>query len=214
MDILIGLLLGLIGLSVCFSGLRVFFLALPLIGFVSGFFVGMAGVSAIFGDGFFATTTGIIIGFIVGLIFSALSYLFWYVGALLAAGSSGALIGSGLMNAFGVTSGWIVFIAAAVGAILVFLLAMSMALPIYVVIVNTAFFGAGAIITGVLLIFNQIDRQELNYGAAWAVINESWFWMICWIVLAVAGIMAQLRLVSGISLPENRFGPAQPAATA
>lgn len=214
MDILVGILLGLIGLSICFSGLRVFFFALPLIGFVAGFFVGMAGISAILGDGFFATTTGIIVGFLVGALFSALSYLYWYVGALLAAGSSGALIGSGLMQAIGVTSGWVVFIVAAIGAILVFLLAMAMALPVYVVIVNTAFIGAGAIITGALLIFNQLDRQELGYGASWAVISESWFWMLAWIVLAVAGIMAQIRLIEAITLPEDRYGPAQPVQPA
>ncbi len=213
MDILVGVLLGLIGLSVCFSGLRVFFFALPIIGFISGFFVGMAGVSAIFGDGFFATTTGIILGFIVGIVFSVLSYLFWYVGALLAAGSSGALLGSGIMQAIGVSSGWVVFIGAAAGAILIFLLAMWMALPVYVVIVNTAFIGAGAIVTGALLIFNQLDRQELGYGAAWAVIGESWFWMFAWVLLAVAGILAQIRLIEAITLPENRYGPAQPATT-
>jgi hypothetical protein len=210
MDILLGILLAFVGFGLCFMGLRVFFFALPIIGFIAGFYVALAGVSALFGDGFFATTTGILAGIIVGIIFSALSYLYWYVGALLAAGSTGALIGSALMHAFGVTNGWIVFIVAAIGAVILFLFAMAIALPVWVVIVNTAFIGAGAIITGILLLFGQIDRYELNYGAAWAVISESWYWMLAWILLAAFGMAAQTRLMEMVTLPSNRYGPAQP----
>lgn len=213
MDILVGLILALIGLAACFMGLRMFFAILPIFGFVSGFFIGLAGVNAIFGDGFFATTTGIIVGFIVGAALAILAYLLWYVGALLAAGSTGALIGSGFMQAIGVSSGWLVFIGAATAAILVFLLALWLALPIYVVIVNTGFLGAGAMVTGAMLVFNQMSRTDLGYGAAFAAIGESWFWMIAWIALAVAGILAQIQMIASVTLPEDRWSAAQPGST-
>jgi hypothetical protein len=153
----------------------------------------------------------VVIGIIVGLVLGVLAYLLWYLGALLSAGTTGALIGSGLMNAIGVDSGWIVTIGALVAGILVFALAFKLALPIYIVIVNTAFVGAAGIIAGVLLIFNQIDRADLGYGVAWATIEESWFWLIAWIVLAVAGLLAQLQSIATVTLPEDRWSPA-PAA--
>jgi hypothetical protein len=211
-DVVVGILVGLFGLLLCFAGLRVFFIALPFLGFIAGFFVGAAGVTAIFDEGFLSSLTGIIVGLIVGLVFGLLAYLLWYVGALLAAGSTGALLGSALMNAIGVDSGWAVFIAAAIGAVLLFVVAFILALPIYVVIVNTAFVGAAGVITGILLIFNQFDRADLGYGLAWATIEESWLWAIAWLVLAVLGVLTQLRSIAVITLPEDRWTTASPSA--
>ena len=211
-DLVVGILLGLLGLIVCFAGLRVFFIALPIIGLITGFFVGAAGIGAILGDSFLSGVFAVIVGIIVGLVFGVLAYFLWYVGALLAAGSTGALIASGFMNAIGVDSGWAVFIAAAVGFVLLFVVAFILALPIYVVIVNTAFVGAAGVITGILLIFNQFDRADLGYGLAWATIEESWFWAIAWVVLAVLGVLAQLRSIAAVTLPEDRWTAASPAA--
>ena len=209
-DITLGLALGVLGLVVCLLGLRVFFAALPIIGFVAGFFVGAAGIAAITGDSFLSNVTGVIVGFVVGVVFGALAYFFWYVGALLSAGSTGALIGSGFMKAIGVDSGWAVFLVAAAVAVIFFMIALALALPVYVVIVNTAFVGAAGIVTGLLLLFNQVDRVDLNYGLAWATVEESWFWMIVWIVLAVVGTLFQIQSIKTVVLPEDRWSPAQP----
>ncbi|MCO5177884.1 MAG: TMEM198/TM7SF3 family protein [Thermomicrobiales bacterium] len=211
-DIIIGLALITIGLVGCLLGLRVFFVALPIIGFVAGFFVGAAGIAAIAGDSFLANTTGVIVGFIVGLVFAAVSYFFWYFGALLSAAASGALLGSALMEIIGVSSGVAVFLVAAAVALVFFIGAMVLALPIYVVIINTAFAGAAGIVTGLLLLFNQIDRIDLNYGLAWATVEESWFWMIAWIVLTVIGILYQMQSIASVKLPEDRWTQAQQPA--
>lgn len=210
-DIILGLGLGALGLIVCLIGLRVFFVALPIVGFVAGFFVGAAGIAAITGDSFLSDVMGVIVGFVVGVVFGTLAYLFWYFGALLSAGSTGALVGSGLMSIIGVNSGWIVFIVAAAVAILFFLIALALALPIYVVIVNTAFAGAAGAITGLMLLLNRIDTAELHYGMAWATIEESWFWLIAWIVLAVVGILFQIQSISTVNLPEDRWAKAEAA---
>jgi hypothetical protein len=137
--------------------------------------------------------------------------LLWYVGALLSAGATGALLGSGLMDAFGVSSGWVVFAVAAVCGVLAFIIAFKIALPVYIVIVNTAFVGAGAVVTGVLLLFNQLDRSDLGYGVAWGVIEASWFWLIAWIVLAGLGLGAQLRTIASVHLPADPWTEASPA---
>lgn len=210
-DLLVGLLLIVIGLVICMAGLRVFILALPLLGFVTGFYIGAAGVRTVLGDGFLSSATGVIIGLIVGVVGAGLSYLFWYAGALLAAGSSGALAGSGLLGLFGVDSGWGLAIAAAIGAIVAVVVAWLIALPVYIVIVNTAFAGAAGAIAGALLVFDRIDRVDLGYGAGWAVTNESWWWLFAWLILATAGVGAQLQSIAAVQLPAQRWAYGQPS---
>jgi hypothetical protein len=210
-DILVGALLGAVGLYVCFAGLRTFLIVLPVIGFISGFFIGAAGVRTFIGEGFLGSVTGVIVGLLVGLLLAVLSYVLWYVGALLTAGSTGALFGSAIMNGIGVDSGWLVFIGAAIGAVLIFAIAFKLALPVYVVIINTAILGASGAVTGLLLVINQVDRADLGYGLAWATIEESWLWLVAWLVLAVAGIVAQVNSISNVTLPEERWASAHAA---
>jgi hypothetical protein len=175
-------------------------------------------VTAIFGDGFLSTVTGWVFGIVVGLIFAVLSYLVWYVGAIIAAGSVGALAGSGLMNAFDVDTDWIVFLAAAAGAVLVAFAALVLALPVWVVIFSTALAGAAGVIDGVMLVFDQIDLEDQERGAVWAMIDDSWFWLIVWAVIAGLGFAFQIRSIAEAVLPDDRWTRAQygtpPPATA
>jgi len=204
-DVLVGLLLVAFGLVICFAGLRVFIVALPLLGLVIGFFIGAAGARAILGEGFLGTATGIITGLVIGLLGLALAYVTWYVGMLLAAGSSGALLGSGLLSLFGVDSGWALAIGGTVGAVAGVVIAWLVALPLYVVIINTAFAGASGATAGALLVFDQIDRVDLAYGSAWAVIEASPWWLFVWIALAALGLAVQLQSIAAAHLPEERW---------
>jgi len=213
-DFFLGLFALILGLGVCFLGLRLFFLMLPIWGFIAGFFVGAEGFAAIFGHGFLSTVTGWIIGFFVGLLFAVLSYLFWYVGAIIAVGSVGASIGSGLMAAFNVNTDWVVFIVAAIGAVIAVILAIVLFLPVYMVIVSTAFLGATAIVSGIMLIFNQANKEDFHWGSTMAMINDSWFWLLLWAVLAGAGMAYQLMSISSTTLPDDRWTRAQMAPAA
>ena len=210
-DLLVGLALGAFGLFVCFAGLRVFFIALPIVGFVTGFFIGVAGTRAITNDSFLGNLTAAIIGLVAGVVLGILAYMLWYVGALISAGTTGALIGSGIMNGIGVTSGWVVFLVSLAAGIFLFVVAFRLALPIWVVIVNTAFLGAAGAVAGAMLIFNQIDRADLGYGLAWAAIEESWFWLIAWAVVAIVGLGVQSQMITSITLPEDRWSTAHAA---
>jgi hypothetical protein len=207
-DILVGAALGAFGLFVCFAGLRVFFVALPIVGFITGFYIGAAGTRAIVNESFLGNVTAVIIGLVAGVTLAILAYMLWYIGALLSAGSTGALIGSGVMNGLGVDSGWTVAIVAIACGVLLFLIAFKLALPIWVVIVNTAFLGAAGAIGGAMLIVDRIDRADLGYGVAWAAIEDSWFWLIAWAIVAVIGLAVQAQAVASITLPEDRWGAA------
>ncbi|MGD9093119.1 MAG: hypothetical protein PVF74_09725, partial [Anaerolineales bacterium] len=79
------LLTALLGLAVCFFGYRLFLVMLPIWGFFAGLWLGAATVMWLFGEGFLATVTGLVVGFVVGLVLAVLSYLFYIVGVALVA---------------------------------------------------------------------------------------------------------------------------------
>jgi hypothetical protein len=211
MDFLIGLLLLVIGITATLSGLRLFFVALPLIGFIVGFYAAAAAVASILGESFLSGVVAVLAGIVMGAFLALISYIFWYVGALLAAGSTGALIGSGLMNGIGIETGWIVTLVAAIVAVLFFIGALLLALPIYVVIVNTSFLGAGGVVAGLLLLFDQIEHAQLGYGIAWATIESSGFWLFVWGAFFIVGLLSQMTIVRSITLPEDPWTTARMA---
>jgi hypothetical protein len=196
-DILVGILVLVLGIALCLIGYRLALILIPILGFFAGFWLGAAGIMSFFDDGFLATAAGWVIGFFVGLLFAILAYLFYYVAVVILGLSIGASAGSGLMALFGVDSTWIVAIVAAILAIVMAAAVIVLNLPKILLIVYTAFVGAVGIIAGLLLIFNSIDREQLGYGAAWAAIDDSWFWALVWIVLAAVGIGIQTTLSSG-----------------
>ena len=211
MDILVGILIGVVGLSLAFSGLRVFFAMLPIVGMITGFFAGATLISNWLGEGFLSTLTGWLVGLVIGVLFALVSYLWWYAGALFAAGASGSMLLTGLFSLFGMNNGFLLTIIAIVGAVVFIFLANMLNLPIYVVLVNTAIIGAYGVVGGLLLIFNQKDLYEFSWGVARQIAHANWFWWIVWVVVAAAGMMAQLQLVNKIRLPEQKWIKAEPA---
>ena len=165
-DVIVGLLAIGLGLAVCFLGLRIWYFMLPIWGFVSGFFVGAATVTAIFGDGFLSTVTGWIVGIVVGLGFALLSYLFWYAGVMLAAASVGGLLASGFLDAVGIDGKWVVFLISLAAALALAFLALVIALPVYIVIISTGIVGATSVVTGAMLVLNRIElvRPPVRLG--------------------------------------------------
>jgi hypothetical protein len=205
MDILLSIFLIIFGLMITFMGTAVFFAVLPALGFALGFFTGAAGMFAIFGDGFLSTIGGWIAGILIGIVFAFISYFWWYAGVLLSAGSLGALIGSGLAQVFGLDDGFLYFLFGLVGFIVFMSVALVLNLPIYVIIISTALAGANLLVIGVLLLFNRIDSEELGYGTAAAVIDESWLWTLVVLVVAIVGASFQLSVRERLVVPQDRW---------
>lgn len=205
MDILLGLLVGIVGLVIAFSGLRVFFTMLPIVALISGFTLGATLITNWLGDRFLATITGWIVGIVLGLLFAYVSYMWWYIGALMAAGASGALLLSGLFTVFGVNNGVVLTIVAIIGAVLFIIGAMVLNLPVYVVLVNTAISGSHMAIAGLLLALNRVELEEFSWGAARTIVNESWFWGVLVVVLIVAAIFSQMKAIASIRLPQDPY---------
>lgn len=211
MDLLVGIILIVLGAFLALAGLRVFFIALPIMGFIVGMAGGLALMDHVFDNAFLSTTSGIIVGIVLGIVGAVISYLFWYAAIILGAAFLGASLGTGLMNAFNVDGQWVIFIVAVIGAIALGLLTVVLNLPIYWVIVNTAFVGATILIAGAMLSLDRIAREDLDYGTVWAAIDESWFWIIAWIVVAAVGIGAQLSMITQANLPQEKWTKLEPA---
>ena len=209
MDIILGIFLLILGISVAFIGIQLFFFMLPIIGLVAGFYVGAELVAAVAGDGFLATAAGWIVGIVVGLLFAAIARYWWYAGVIISSGVVGAVLLSGIAYAFGADSGFALFIFGLVGSVLFVFVTLTLNLPVYMVIWNTALSGAAIAVSGAMLVFNQIEREDLEYGAAVAAIEESWVWVLIMIAVAVVGVVRQLRLKEEIRLPAYRWAPAQ-----
>jgi hypothetical protein len=115
------------------------------------------------------------------------------------------------MEAIGVDAEWVIFLAALGGAALFVFVSYVIALPIYIVVVNTAFVGAIGAVTGAMLILNRINLEDLNLGPAIALIQESWFWFVTMLIVAVVGMIAQLGTMSRVKLPEDRWTRGDPS---
>jgi hypothetical protein len=197
----------LIGAGLIFAGYRFFLILLPFFGFVAGFYVGSAAVTAIFGNGFLSDVTGWIVGFIAGVAFFALAYFFFIIGVIVLAASVGASIGAAVMNALGI-GGILEILVAAAAAIVLAGAAIVLAAPKYLVIALTAIIGAATLLAGVLLLIGGIKLPDLQQGPVDAIVKEGTIWVIAFVVLAAVGIVAQLRAFPTYVMdPEGaRFG--------
>lgn len=204
-----GLLIGLfaiaIGLAFAFYGFRVFLVLLPIWGFFAGFVLGATALDALFpSSGFLVEVSGWVLGFILGLVFAVLSYLYYWVAIILLGGVLGYQLTYGVFQWIGfdnADNSILVFILAlAVGAIFAVGF-MLLRMPAVVVIVATAISGAGATIAGVLIALGLVPLQELDGGifGVYQPQDFSIIWLIAAIALAFAGAIYQTRTVSDLS---------------
>jgi Domain of unknown function (DUF4203) len=198
MDLFVALIAVAIGLIACFFGYRLFRAVLPVFGFVVGAIVGAQAVFLIFNEGIFATLLSIVAAVVVGIVFGLLAYFWWALGIVLAVGGMGFAIGSALLPALNLDLdivSWLLGLAVGVGFALA---AIVLRLPRAIVIAVTALWGAGATLGGVLIVLQQIEPEELGYGAVDAVVSESFLWLLIYLALAAVGAVWQAMTTSDI----------------
>jgi Domain of unknown function (DUF4203) len=187
-----------IGLVACFFGYRLFRAVLPIFGFVLGAIVGAQAVNLLFGDGILSTVLSIITAVVVGIVFGLLAYFFWALGIILAVGGMGFAIGAALLPAFGLDAdflSWVIGLLVGLGFAAA---ALVLRLPRAIVVAVTALWGAGSTLAGVLLLLNQIEPDQLGYGAVDAVVSQSFIWLVGLLALAVVGAVFQAMTTSEI----------------
>jgi hypothetical protein len=205
----------LLGLGITLAGLRMFFAVLPIAVFiVGGYVAGMAFYHLGDEGGFFDTSASILVGIAAGIALAVLSYFLWYAGALIVAGSIGAMIGSGIMAAFSSDADVLNFVVALIGAAVAILIAYVFNVPTWVVIVGTSMFGAAAVVLGAMLALDRVELDQLPEGPALAAVNHSWFWVLAWAVIAAIGIWVQYTTTRDVEVPEGRWTRLQPESYA
>jgi hypothetical protein len=187
---LIGLLFG---LAVAYGGYRLFLILLPIWGFFFGFGLGAQTLQAIFGVGFLATISSWVLGFIVGAIFAVLSYLFYIFAVALLSGSFGYSLAVGILTAIGLNFGLIVWLIGIVAGIALAVIVLAFNIQKYAVIVITALAGTGVIILTILASVGGLTPAELARSPVLTAIQDSFLWLLFFIVVAGAGIVFQLR---------------------
>lgn len=181
----------LFGLTMLFSGYRLFLFLLPIWGFFFGLALGAQSLQALFGVGFLATITSWVVGFLVGAIFAVLSYLFYFVAVALLAGSIGYGIAVGLLTWIGLDMGFLVWIIGIIAGVALAAVTILFNLQKWVIIIATSLAGVGVIVaTFVLLFFPAARFIESPVRVA---LEASPLLAILGIVLAILGIIVQAR---------------------
>jgi hypothetical protein len=195
-----------IGVLALVAGYRLFLLLLPIWGFFAGFAMGTHAMTLIFGTGFLSTVTSWIVGFVAGLIFAVLSYLIYLVGVALLSAAFGYFLGAGLMLLF-LEPGLIVTLVGLAGAVIMAFVVLAFNIQKPVLEFITSFAGATAVLTGVLLLFGRIPLEMLGDNPVRAVLDDSIFWLIVWLVLGFVGLGIQIasNRTYVIEAPENKI---------
>ncbi len=141
-----GLIALMFGTVLTFAGYRLFLVLLPIWGFFFGLVFGAQTMQALFGEGFLATITSWVVGFIVAVIFAVLSYMFYMFAVALVAGSLGYTIAVGLLTWIGMSTDWLLWIIGVVAAIALVIVTLIFNLQKWVIIAATAILGAGTVI--------------------------------------------------------------------
>lgn len=68
---------------------------------------------------------------------------------------------------------------------------MILRFPKVLIIVLTAFAGAGAILAGFFLAFGRISLADLQFGTVGAIVRDNWIWGVLYLALAGVGILIQ-----------------------
>lgn len=188
-DVWLGILALLAGLLLCFRGGVALRLVIAFWGAFVGFSVGASIGGAVAGEAWL-DGPGSWIGAVVGaLVFAWLAYAFYAFAVVVAVGSVGYWLGTWAALAVGATPGT----AAVVGigtAVLLAVIALVARVPYLLLVLVSAAGGASAIVSGAMLLVGVADGAAMSSGDLPA---GQWWWSAVWFVLAVAGIIIQLR---------------------
>lgn len=186
-----GLIGIMFGLALCFAGYRLFLVLLPIWGFFFGLALGAQAVQAIFGQAFLATITSWVVGFIVGGIFAVLAYLFYVAAVAIIAGALGYSAAVGILLAIGLQMGFIVWLIGIVAGVVLAIITLRFNLAKWVIIIATGVLGAATIVGAILLMF--VPAAQILENPVKAVLNASPLSAILFLVVAVLGIVAQIK---------------------
>jgi Domain of unknown function (DUF4203) len=189
-----GMVLLFLGWVIAFAGYRLFLILLPIYGFFVGITIGAHSVQALFGDGFLSTTTSWIVGFFVGLIFAALSYLSWWAAVAIVAGSVGYAIVAAVFSLLEADLDVIVWVVGVAVGIAFAIGAIVLNLQKVAVIVGTALIGGWILVGTLLLLVGGTTPEQIAEEGARMVLKDHPFWYLFGAIVAFFGAWFQFRV--------------------
>ena len=191
--VIVSLLLIFLGLGLCFAGYRFFVILVSIWGFFAGFQFGATIFTNLFGEGFLRTIISWVVGLLAAFTAATLAYLFYAAAVVLLAGFVGYQLGVGIMIGFGVQEGWLTFLVGALVGLALVALAIYLHFPKILVLILTAFAGAGTLLAGIFLALGRISLDSLRFGEVGALLRDRWFWGLLYLAIAVLGFYFQWR---------------------
>jgi hypothetical protein len=189
-----GLIALLFGLAVVFYGYRMFIVLLPIWGFFFGFFLGAQTIQFLFDDpALLGTVTSWIVGFFTGAIFAILSYLFYFIAVGIVSFSLGYAATVGILEWIGMDAGFLIWLIAVVVGIAIALVVYYFNIQKYAIIIATALGGTGVITYILLALIYGIVPLKLFENPVQTALDESFWWLLFFIVIAGFGIVAQIQ---------------------
>ncbi|HSO49526.1 MAG TPA: DUF4203 domain-containing protein [Acidimicrobiia bacterium] len=192
-DIALGIFAILAGLLFCFRGYLAMRFVIPIWGAFSGFILGAGLVASLSAEGFLVSVLGWVVGAVLALVFGLFAYLYYEVAVLLAMSAIGFALGTSVMVALGVTWSWLIILVGLAVGIVLAAVAIVGDLPMTLLAVLTAFGGASVAVAGTMLLFGVISIDDFDSAATTQRLDDDWWWYAMFVVLAVAGIIAQIR---------------------
>lgn len=192
-DVVFGLLAIAAGALFCFRGYLAFRIIIPVWGAFVGLGLGAGLVASITDEGFLRTGLAWLVGIGVAVLFAMLAYLFYEVAVVLAMSSIGFALGTSLMVALDVSWSWVVVLVGVALGVLLAWAALAADLPMVLLVVLSALGGASAVTAGVMLLAGAVDTGEFADDAVTERAGDDWWWYLLYLVLALAGLVAQLR---------------------
>jgi hypothetical protein len=198
---IIGLLFG---TALTFAGYRLFIFLLPIWGFFFGLGLGAQSVQVLFGDGFLATVTSWVVGFVVALVFALLSYAFYAFAVAIIGGSLGYAVAVGLLTWIGLDMGLIVWLVGLVAGVIMAIVTLVLNLQKWVVIAASSILGAATIFGTILLMFNP--ASEVMESPVKTMLSTSPLMTILFLVVAGLGFYMQYVSTRTVTIVEyNRM---------
>ncbi|MCG3141955.1 MAG: hypothetical protein HDKAJFGB_03315 [Anaerolineae bacterium] len=181
------------GFVLAFSGYRFFLVILPIWGFFWGFGLGAQTIQAIFGTAFLSDVTSWLVGFVVGVVFAVLSYLFYIAAVALLGASLGYALGTGIMLAIFPSLNILTWIVGIVVAVIFAIGVLALNLQKWIILLATAVLGAAIIVGTFLFMFGGLPSAQLVANPVRVVLQTSPFWAIVFLALAAFGVVAQYQ---------------------
>ena len=192
-DIVMGVFAIVAGAVMLFAGQFVLRIVLPIWGLFAGFAFGAGIFAGLADESFLGTALGWISGIVFALIFAVLAYFFYAAAVIIAMAAFGFAIGSGLVVALGIDWNWVaVLVGVAVGLVVGVVAALG-SMPMVVLAVASSIAGAVSIVGGLMLMFGALNSADFTKGDFTAAVQDSWGWYLTLLVLAIIGIVAQVR---------------------